>query len=288
MIIFPRFCRHREIVSSSSGFISTPTSRTTLHEVWQARYLVRQLIVRDLTVRYRQTWLGWIWAILNPALSLGLYYLVFGTMVHLTPPEYQSPYVLVLMSGLVLWMLFAGVVNSVSESLLHNVHLISKVWFPRSVLTLACTGVSLTDFCLAVLLLIIIFPLSGYPWVWQRLPVLVLCAGLTALAGWGLGCILAVARLRFRDVRHLVPLLMQALFYATPVVWTLGGLSSRGQTLATLNPLTGLIGLFRWVLPGGPLPEWTSLFWSVSGCITLALIGYSCFVRFESSVVDRE
>lgn len=288
MIIFPRFRRHRARVSSSPGFISTSTTRTTLREVWLARYLVRQLIVRDLTVRYRQTWLGWFWAVLSPALNLGLYYLVFGKMVHFTPPEYHSPYVLVLMSGLVLWMLFTSTVNAVSESLLNNVHLITKVWFPRPVLTLASTGVSLADFGLAVVILIVLFPLSGYSWEWQRLPVLILCAVLTAVAGWGLGCLLAVARLRFRDVRHLVPLLMQALFYATPIVWTPGVLSPQWQTLVALNPLTGLSGLFRWVLPGGPLPGGISLCWSAFGCVALALIGYSCFVRFEAQVIDRE
>lgn len=287
MLLFPNF-RRRSSQESPVGFISRPDSRATLFELWQARHLVVQLIVRDLTVRYRQTALGWLWALLSPALHLALYWGVFGLMVRFSPPEYTAPYPLVLISGLVLWMLFSSTVNAVSESLLNNVQLIKKIWFPRSALTLASTGISLMDFILAVLILLIVMPLTGGYWVPARLPLIVLCGLLTALTGWGMGCVLAVARLRFRDIRHLLPLLMQGLFYATPVVWTPGLISERGQALLSLNPLYALVGLFRSVLPGGPVPSWTQLAEAILGSLMMAAVGYGCFVRYEAQVMDRE
>ncbi|MEX3098846.1 ABC transporter permease [Serratia ureilytica] len=278
----------RRSLPPPTGFTSTAGTRATLPELWQIRWLVFQLIRRDLTVRYRQTSLGWLWAVLNPALNLAMYYTVFGIMVRMAAPEYPAPYALVLLSGLVLWMLFAGTVNTVSEVLLTNLHLIQKIWFPRTALTLAATGVSLTDFILALLLLGMMLPLSCHPWPLSHLPVLLLCGGLTALAGWGLGSLLAVLRLRFRDIRHLIPLLMQALFYLSPVVWTPGLLPARWQSLVAFSPLNGLISLFRYALLGGTPPSGSMMVTAVAGPLLLAALGSHLFSRYEAQVVDRE
>ncbi|HBV9912394.1 TPA: ABC transporter permease [Klebsiella aerogenes] len=250
--------------------------------------MIAQLVRRDLTVRYRQTWLGWLWALLNPALNLAMYYTVFGIMIRMAPPEYPTPYVLVLLSGLILWMLFAATVNTVSETLLTNLHLIQKIWFPRNALTLAATGVSLMDFILSLLLLGCLLPLLGFPWPLSRLPVLLMCGLLTGIAGWGLGSLLAVLRLRYRDLRHLIPLLMQALFYLSPVVWTPGILPVRWQTIMACSPLTGLIGLFRHALLGGPAPSLVSTTIAIIGTLLMAMVGSRGFSRYEAQVVDRE
>jgi len=279
------FCARQPV---PPGFVSVPGSRATCQELWQARHLVLRLMWRDLTVRYRQTWLGWLWALLNPVLNLALYFGVFGGMVRLTAPDYTAPYVLVLLCGLVLWMLFSATVNAVGDSLLNNIGLLKKIYFPRTALTVAGTGVCLTDFVIALALLLTLVPACGVPLLPVRLPLVVVCAGLTALAGWGLGCLLAVLKLRFRDVRHVIPLVMQALFYATPVVWTPGLLSPRGQLLSTLNPLAGLLGLFRYAVVGGPLPSMVSLSGTVAGCLLMAVAGNGCFVLYEARVVDRE
>ncbi|MEB5742686.1 ABC transporter permease [Klebsiella aerogenes] len=271
-----------------AGFVSTAGSQSTWRELWNVRWLIAQLVRRDLTVRYRQTWLGWLWALLNPALNLAMYYTVFGIMIRMAPPEYPTPYVLVLLSGLILWMLFAATVNTVSETLLTNLHLIQKIWFPRNALTLAATGVSLMDFILSLLLLGCLLPLLGFPWPLSRLPVLLMCGLLTGIAGWGLGSLLAVLRLRYRDLRHLIPLLMQALFYLSPVVWTPGILPVRWQTIMACSPLTGLIGLFRHALLGGPAPSLVSTTIAIIGTLLMAMVGSRGFSRYEAQVVDRE
>ncbi|EMJ5851798.1 ABC transporter permease [Klebsiella aerogenes] len=269
------------------GFISTPGSRTSLSELWQFRFLAGQMVWRDLTVRYRQTSLGWLWALINPALNLAMYWGVFGVLVRFSPPEYHAPYALVLLSGLVPWMLFSATVLAVSESLLNNLHLVKKIYFPRIALTLAGTGVSLVDFCLSLLILSGICLFSGKYGVLGGFPVLLLTGALTAVAGWGVGCLLAVARVRFRDIRHLIPLLLQALFYLTPVVWTPGLLPARWHGLL-FSPLASLTGLFRHVLLGGPLPSPFSLLTSLIGVLLIAGAGYYCFVRYESQVMDLE
>lgn len=271
----------------SRGFTSTPDSRATLSELWQIRWLVIQLIRRDLTVRYRQTYLGWLWAILNPLINLAMYYTVFGMMIRMAAPQYPAPYSVVLLSGLVLWMLFASTANTVSEVLLFNLHLIQKIWFPRSALTLAATGVSLMDFILSLLLLGIILFLSGHPWPISHLPALLLCGVLTALNGWGLGSLLAVLRLRFRDIRHLTPLLMQALFYLSPVVWTSDILPLSWQTMMTFTPLYSLISLFRFALLGGIPPSANVVGMAVMWPLLLATLGGHLFSRYEARVVDR-
>lgn len=270
------------------GFVSHSASSVTLSELWQARYMVSQLMWRDLTVRYRQTWLGWLWALLNPALNMAMYYAVFGLLLRVGSPEYDAPWALVLLCGLVPWMLFAATLNSTSESLLNNLHLIKKIWFPRTVLTVAATGVSLADFLLMLVCLGGLLPLCGIHWSLTSIPLLLLCGILTALCGWGMGCILAVARLRFRDVRHLMPLLLQGLFYVTPVVWTAELIPNRWRWLLDFNPLSNLLALFRHTLLAGPMPSSFSLAASVAGSLALAILGYGCFVRYEPEATERE
>jgi len=272
---------------SRDGFISAPDSRETLRELWQARHLVRQMVWRDLTIRYRQTWLGWIWAVMNPALNMSLYYGVFGLLVRFEPPEYPAPYSLVLLSGLVLWMLFAATLNVTSECLLNNLHLIKKIWFPRAALTLAACGVSLVDFLLGLLCLGILLPLCGVFWSPVLLPVLLLCGLMTALCGWGVGCFMAVLRLRYRDVRHLMPILIQGMFYASPVVWTPALLPAKWQWLEVINPLATVIAVFRHVLLNGSAPTQTQLMYAVVGSLVVASAGHAFFVRYEPEATER-
>ncbi|MGQ3664468.1 ABC transporter permease [Citrobacter braakii] len=270
------------------GFISHPRSTSSLAELWHSRHLIGQLVLRDLTVRYRQTLLGWVWALLNPLLQLMMYYAVFGVIVRFNPPEYQVTYAWVLLSGLVLWMLFASTVNAVSEVLMNNLHLVKKIYFPRIALTLAGLGISMIDFLLALLWLCLLLPSFGIHFSVQYLPLLLLCGVQVALLGWGLGCLIALARLRFRDFRHIIPLIIQGLFYITPVVWTPGLLPSRWMKLAELNPMYGLIGLFRFALLGGPVPAVSTMIISAALSLFTALIGYWCFVHYEAQVTDRE
>ncbi|WP_213133147.1 ABC transporter permease [Citrobacter sp. FP75] len=270
------------------GFISLPHSTSTLRELWQTRYLIASLVQRDLTIRYRQTWLGWLWAVFNPLIQLGMYYTVFGLIARLTPPDYTVPYTWVLLSGLVIWMLFSSTLNTVGETLLNNLHLIKKIYFPRISLTLASLATSLMDFLLALICLCLLLPLGGVYFPLAHLPLLLVCGLFAALVAWGTGCIIALARVRFRDFRHLTPLIVQGWFYATPVVWTPGLLPERWKWLMACNPLYGIVGAFRYLLLGGTAPSALALFSSAGISLIIAAAGYVCFVRFESAVADQQ
>ncbi|MEG0866463.1 MAG: ABC transporter permease [Hafnia sp.] len=280
--------RNFSFLSHGTSYISEPNSRTTLRDLWLARYIVIQLMWRDLTVRYRQTWLGWLWAIFSPLMNLAMYYMVFGLLVRLSPPDYSAPYVLVLLSGILVWILFQSTVNVVSDSLLNNIHLVKKIYFPRTVLTLAGTGVSLCDFAIALMLFVCLSAGFGLFPSLAKAPLLLLCTVLIALSGWGLGCLLAVAKIRFRDVRHIMPLLMQSLFYASPVVWTPGLISPHFQDVLAFNPLYGLIALFRYVLLCGPQPSLLHILWTLLGCVVVSACGYRIFICYEAKAIDRE
>ncbi|MHA6679791.1 ABC transporter permease [Enterobacter cloacae] len=275
-------------VQRRSGFVSERGSQAGLYDIWASRYLILQLITRDLVVRYRQTWLGWAWAVINPALYLAMYYMIFGLLVRLNTSDYNAPYAMVLLCGLILWMLFASTVNIVSESLLNNLHLIKKVYFPRIVLTLASTGICIMDFLVALFLLGIALPFFGQPWSPLQIPILLYCGGLTVLCGWGVGCIFAVARMKFRDIRHIIPLAMLGAFYATPVAWTPVLLPAKWQWLPEMNPVAGSIKLFRHVLLNGPPPSMVSMTMMFIGCIVTGVVGYCCFMFYESRVTDQE
>ncbi|TBL69142.1 ABC transporter permease [Hafnia alvei] len=269
-------------------FISTAKSTSTLKELWLARYLVVQLIRRDLTVRYRQTWLGWCWALLNPAMSLLMYYAVFGVLVRLSPPDYQVPYIFILLSGIVWWLLFSSIFNAVSDSLQNNLQLIQKIYFPRLGLTFVGLGVCSVDFLLVLVLLLFLLLFNHLPVYGLRLLIcLPICWLLTAGLAWGMGCAVAILKLRFRDFRHLIPLLLQALFYAAPVVYTPSLVPTRWLFIYESNPLVAILGLFRYALFSGPMPPLLGLFISTSGTFIIASIGYLTFMQYEAQVVDR-
>lgn len=272
---------------SDAGFISSSASRETPVELWHARHLIFQIVWRDLTVRYRQTWLGWIWAVANPALNMMLYYGVFGLIVRFQPPEYHTPYALVLLCGLLIWMLFAASLNATSECLTNNLHLVKKLWFPRAALAVAACGVSLVDFMLGLLCLVVLLPLCGVHWSPLQLPVLILCGLMTAVCGWGGGCVMAVLRLRYRDIRHLMPLMTQALFYVTPVVWTPGVLPERWQWLESVNPLATFIAVCRRALLHDALPDIAQVICALAGSVLLGGAGYICFIFQEPEATER-
>ncbi|HCT5465639.1 TPA: ABC transporter permease, partial [Escherichia coli] len=125
---------------------STNNSKTTIKEIFDARYIIFQLARRDFLVRYKQTSLGLLWAIINPLVNFILYTVVFGLLVRVPTPDYSAPYSAVLVVGIIYWNFFSTCMNSVSDSLVNNMHLIKKVYFPRIVFGLSSTFVAVVDF----------------------------------------------------------------------------------------------------------------------------------------------
>ncbi|WP_235921078.1 ABC transporter permease [Yersinia artesiana] len=170
-----------------NGFVSTPKSITRTSEVFESRYLIFQLIRRDFFVRYKQTRLGILWAIINPLVNLMLFLFVFDLLVKVPTPEYNAPFSAVLVVGVLFWNLFSNSMNATSDSLVNNVGLIKKVYFPRISLSISSVFVSLIDFIIALLFFIPCLLYIGVDINFKLFYALLPCVFFILLLGWGMG-----------------------------------------------------------------------------------------------------
>jgi lipopolysaccharide transport system permease protein len=253
-----------------------------LRELWEHRDLGFFLVWRDLKVRYKQTVLGVAWAVLQPLAMMVVFAIFLGQIPGIAPEG--VPYALFALAGLVPWTLFSQSLIGASNSLVNSQSLISKVYFPRLLLPIAGVGSFVVDFFVALILLLIATPLFGYPLtltiLW--LPVFALFAVLAALA---VGTWLSSLNARYRDVRHVVPFLVQLWLFASPVAYSITLVPENLRPLFALNPMAGVIAGFRWALLGGDPPNAAIL---VSALVTLLILvgGIAYFRRVERSFAD--
>jgi lipopolysaccharide transport system permease protein len=256
-----------------------------LKELWGHRELLYFFAWREVKVRYKQTLLGVFWAVLQPLLYMLVFTLFFGKFVGLYS---VGPYQLLALSGSVIWLFFANSVTLASGSLVGNAALLTKVYFPRLLAPLAPVLAALVDlaFSLGVLLVV----MAGYgefpapQRMWTAIPFLLLALGTAA----GVGAWLAALNVKYRDVRFVVPFLLQLWLFASAVFYTFEGLNldEPWATVFWLNPMAGAVEGFRWALLGGVRPELAHLAISgVSGLVVL-LLGLLYFRRMERLVAD--
>ncbi|MGL9773849.1 MAG: ABC transporter permease [Sodalis sp. (in: enterobacteria)] len=267
------------------SIVSKPNSVTTKSEIINAKYLILQLARRDFFVRYRQTGLGFLWAVINPLTSFIMFAFVFSLLVKIPTPEYSSPYSAVLIVGILFWNFFSASLTSVSDSLINNIGLIKKVYFPRVVFGLASVFVAVIDLLIA---LIFFIPVLWYLDVTIQFPRLVVylpfCILTTLLFAWGMGAIIAILKVKYKDFRHVVPLVMQILFYASPIVYTLSIVPEKYMYLYKMNPFSHILTLARYVfLNGKTVP---SIATTLGLAMIVAIVGSVYFVMNERKVVD--
>jgi lipopolysaccharide transport system permease protein len=255
-----------------------------LGELWRFRELLFFLTWRDVKVRYKQTALGALWAVLQPLATMVVFSLFLGRLT--AAPDAAIPYPLFVMAGLLPWTLFAGAVASASQSVVGNQHLITKVYFPRLLIPLGAVGANLIDFVIAFgLLLVMMVYYAIYPG-WQILLVPALVVGVV-LASLGVGIWLAALTVAYRDFRHVIPFLVQIWMFATPCVYVQAELGDGfpWHTVLPLNPAYGLIANFRQAMLGGPLDGYAL---AVSGTISVLLAVWACFYfrRVERGFAD--
>ena len=209
------------------------------------------LVVREIQGTHRQTALGMSWIFLRPIIQMALLSLVFGRIVRV--PSDGVPYPLFALAALVPWMFFANAVTKGARSLVDNLHLISKVYFPRMIIPTAGAMSGLVDFGASLLVLLGVLAYYGLPLRWQMvyLPGLFLMTLVFALAAslW-----LATLSVRYRDVSFAVGFLLQAMLYASPVIYPVSLVPASVQWLYGLNPMSAIIEGFRWVLLGSGAP----------------------------------
>lgn len=254
-----------------------------LRELWAFRELLLIFVWRDLKVRYRQTFLGALWIIGQPLLSMLIFTFVFHRVARL-PGSAGIPYPLFVMSGLLVWNLFSNGVAKAANSLIGSSFLISKIYFPRLIIPFAGTLVELADFAVAALLLAALMLFYGVvPSVGLLLlPLFVLLA---ALLSTGVGLWAAALNVEYRDVRLLVPFVLQLAMYATPVAYPLEVIPERFVPFVLANPMTGIVEGFRASLFGTPLPM-TALAVSVAATVVLLASGLYYFRRMERLFAD--
>jgi lipopolysaccharide transport system permease protein len=263
-----------------------PRSRwgVDLRELWAYRGLFGFLVWRDIKVRYAQTVLGAGWAILQPVLTMLVFTVIFGSFANI--PSDGVPYPVFSLAALVPWTYFSTALANSSNSLVASTNLITKVYFPRLVIPLTPVLAGLVDFAIgfAMLLLVMlgfgIVPMGASLLV---LPVLLLAMVLTAA---GVGCWTAALNIQYRDVKYVVPFLVQVWMYLSPIVYPMSLVPERYRALYALNPMAGVIEGFRSTLLGTQAVAWSTIAISLVASVVLFLSGALYFRRMERVFAD--
>jgi lipopolysaccharide transport system permease protein len=255
--------------------------RTSLVELAAAHELVFFLAQRDLKVRYRQTVLGAAWALLQPGATMLVFTIFLGDLV----PVPDVPYAVFALAGLVPWMFFANATAGASGSLLSNVGMLGKIYFPRLAMPLAAIGAVLVDLVLSMGLLALVMLWYGIEpsvrVVW--LPAFTLLAIVSAA---GLGFLLSALSVEFRDFRYLVPFMLQTLLFLTPVAYPSKVVDEPLQTILALNPMAGVVEGYRWALFGTGTQILSTMLISAASGVVLLMLGVTYFHRREPVFAD--
>ena len=255
-----------------------------LREIWAYRELFFFLVWRDIKVRYAQTVLGALWAILQPVMTMLVFTVIFGLFAKI--PSDGIPYPVFALAALVPWTFFSTALTTSSSSLISNPELISKIYFPRLVIPFAPVLAALLDFGIAFVVLLIVmlgFGVTPHLSAIAVVPFLLVLIVMTAL---GVGCWLSALNIQYRDVKQVTPLLMQIWMYASPIIYPLSMIPERFRPIYALNPMVGVIAGFRSVLVGtGEIP-WMPLGISMAMATVLLISGALFFRRTERVFAD--
>lgn len=278
----PSLTSQQIVIESSRGWLNLK-----LINVWKYRELLYFLIWRDVKVRYKQTALGAIWIIFQPIISMLVYSGLFGVLLQV--PTNGIPYPLFVLSGLLPWQYFASSLSRSSTSLVDSSNLITKVYFPRLVIPISAVLSGLVDLFISCMVLVVLLFYYQIPakLEWFYLFLLFLQAVLIAL---GFGLWLTAVNVRYRDVKQLLPFIIQIWMYLTPVVYSVGLIPERFRWLLSINPMTAVVIGIRWALFGSRYEQsysLVSLFLISFGITFLVLFtGLVYFKRTERTFSD--
>lgn len=252
-------------------------------ELWNYRELLYFFVWRELKVRYKQTVVGAAWAVIQPFLTMLIFSLFFGRLAHI--PSGGLPYPVFYYSALLPWMYFAASLQNATNKIVENQNVITKVYFPRLILPLSATLSGLVDFGISFLMFIaiMIYYRIHPSWAMLLFPAFLVLAVLTAL---GAGLWLSALNAIYRDVRYVVPFLVQFWMFASPVAYPSSLVPAKWRWLYGLNPMAGVIEGFRWSLAGIGNPPSRMLL--VSSAVVLAVLvsGLMYFQKMETTIAD--
>jgi len=256
-----------------------------LRELWKYRELLYFLTWRDVLVRYKQAVLGVAWAVLQPLLTMIVFTVVFNKLLGVKSPSSEIPYAVFSFTGILPWNFFAGALSRSGVSLVGNANLLTKVYFPRLVIPFSAVLAGLVDLGISFLVLLVLMAAYGIAPTWHIvfLPFFVLLAIATAVA---VSLWLSALNVLYRDVQYVIPFLVQMWMFVSPVIYPISDIPAGPLRIVfMLNPMTGVIGGFRWALLGQQAPG--GLMWvSVAVVVVLLVSGLFYFKRMERVFAD--
>lgn len=268
-------------------------------DAFAGRELLINLTLRELRGRYKKSALGWLWSLLNPLASVAIYWVVFGYFLDIQPPVGDpsglQSFVLYLLCALIPWIYFSNSVQSSLEALVGNAGLIKKVFFPRDLLVMSVIGALLVTMLIEMSVVLVILLLAGnflIPWI----PMVLVLIFLETLLVLGAGLFLSVANVYFRDVKHIIGIAMQALFYSTPIIYPLSVVPDTADVLGLeipigdiyrLNPLVQMVQAYRSVLYDLRFPPLDTMLYLIGWSVGVLLIGYWFFERHQRRLAEE-
>jgi lipopolysaccharide transport system permease protein len=254
-----------------------------VRELWHYREVLGTIVWRDIKVRYKQTFLGVAWAILVPAFTATVYVIIFGKFAKF--PAGNTSYPSLVVAGTLAGQYFASALSAASLSLVTNLALVTKVYFPRVLLPIGAVLVPLVDFIVGLPILIVLMAMYG-TWPHAQVvtaPIFLALALVTALGG---GFFLASVNVRYRDVPYIIPVFLQALPLISGVMYAVDKLPQKWQWILAFNPITTVIAGWRWAMLGAAEPNWAhSAVGAAMGCL-IFLFGLAVFRASEPRFAD--
>ena len=254
-------------------------------DIWAYRELFAVLAWRDVAVRYKQTVIGVLWAVVRPLLTMVVFTVVFGRLARL-PSDGAAPYAIMVFAGMLPWFLFSTILGEASNSLVGNANLISKVYFPRIIIPSSSAVVALVDFAISLAIFVLLMAWFRFAPSWHIifLPCFVLIA---VLASLGPALFITALNVKYRDFRYIIPFIVQFGLYVSPVGFSSSIVPEKWRFLYSLNPVVGVINGFRWCVLGGDSALYVPGFLMSLVVVALLLwLGVMYFRRTERSFAD--
>ena len=263
---------------------TTGLAALNLRDLWVYRELVFFMIWRQLKVRYKQTALGALWAIIQPLMTMIVFNFIFGNVAKV--PTDNIPYPIFSYTALLPWGLFTTALNQASRSLTTNQNMVTKIYFPRLVLPISSVLAGVVDFAIAFFILIGLMIYYNVSPAWNVLWTLPFFLLLSIIAALGVSLWLSAINVQYRDVNYALPFLTQFWLFITPVAYSASVISEKWQLVYSLNPMAGVVNGFRWALLGSGTGPDLALWVSVIISLVILVTGLVYFRNMERTFAD--
>jgi len=271
--------KNRTIIKPRTGWVAVDWL-----ELWRYRSLLWVFTLRDIKVRYKQTLLGFTWAIVAPIMSMVVFTVIFGKLAGFDKMTGETPYQLVVFAGLLPWAYFQGTLGRAGNSLVLNQQIVTKVYFPRLMIPISTLGSGLVDFVIALVVFLILASFYGIYPSFTMLLVPVIMLGVSVLVV-GVGMFFSAIIVKFRDFAIVLGYVTTFWMYLTPVMYPDTVVPDKWRWLLDYNPMYGYVSSFRTVLLDQPM-HWVSLGWSVAFTVVFLVVGAYFFTRTEKTFAD--